>query len=217
VKYSHEVRAYLPGFGANELQRLREGFGLLTDAELRKWSGEPAFYASRAWAGLVQWVRRTPGSPAGTPRAKPTWPAGTNAPGRPPGRGPPRPVGAFRTFTACLSRPAPALCWAPSPPRQPNPWPAMPLQRRLRLGMPRLPPPLRPAPRGGRVPCPQPKAPAALVAPLVRSSRVSHVGRPPGGPDGSPGSRAGGVEQMIRERGRSQRQKMWKHWRALQG
>jgi hypothetical protein len=47
----------LPGFGPTELERLREEFGLLTDAELRRgWTGEPAFYASRAWAALVQWV-----------------------------------------------------------------------------------------------------------------------------------------------------------------
>ena len=53
VKYSNEVRAYLPGFGPNELERLREAFGLLTDAE----PGRPdeAFYASRAWAALVPW------------------------------------------------------------------------------------------------------------------------------------------------------------------
>ena len=36
VKYSEEVRAYLPGFGDAELRRLREEFGLLTDAELRQ-------------------------------------------------------------------------------------------------------------------------------------------------------------------------------------
>ena len=54
VKYSHEVRAYLPGFGEAELRRLREAFGLLTDAE----PGRPdeAFYSSRAWAALVQWA-----------------------------------------------------------------------------------------------------------------------------------------------------------------
>jgi hypothetical protein len=61
VKYSREeIRASLSGFGPNELQRLREEFGLLTDAELGRWSGEPAFYASRAWAGLVQWVAAHP-------------------------------------------------------------------------------------------------------------------------------------------------------------
>ena len=55
VKYSpSEARAYLPGLGPQELERLREEFGLLTGAE----PGRPdeAFYSSRAWAGLVQWV-----------------------------------------------------------------------------------------------------------------------------------------------------------------
>jgi hypothetical protein len=55
VKYSQsEARAYLPGLGPQELERLREEFGLLTDAE----PGRPdeAFYSSRAWAALVQWV-----------------------------------------------------------------------------------------------------------------------------------------------------------------
>ena len=58
VKYSQEVRAYLPGFGPNELARLREGFGRLTDAQ----PGRPdeAFYASRAWAGLVRWAAAHP-------------------------------------------------------------------------------------------------------------------------------------------------------------
>jgi hypothetical protein len=58
VKYSEEVRAYLPGFGEAELRRLREEFGLLTDTE----PGRPdeAFYASRAWAGLVKWVAAHP-------------------------------------------------------------------------------------------------------------------------------------------------------------
>jgi hypothetical protein len=59
VKYSQsEARAYLPGFGPQELERLREEFGLLTDAE----PGRPdkAFYASRAWAGLVQWAAAHP-------------------------------------------------------------------------------------------------------------------------------------------------------------
>ena len=58
VKYSTEVRAYLPGFGPKELARLREAFGLLTDAE----PGRPdeAFYASRAWAALVPWVAAHP-------------------------------------------------------------------------------------------------------------------------------------------------------------
>ena len=60
VRYSEEVRAYLPGFGAKGLERLREAFGLLTDAELERWSGEPAFYSSRAWAGLVPWVAAHP-------------------------------------------------------------------------------------------------------------------------------------------------------------
>ena len=55
VKYSQsEARASLPGLGPNELERLREEFGLLTDAE----PGRPdeAFYSSRAWAALVQWA-----------------------------------------------------------------------------------------------------------------------------------------------------------------
>ena len=55
VKYSpSEARASLPGLGPQELERLRQEFGLLTDAE----PGRPdeAFYASRAWAALVQWV-----------------------------------------------------------------------------------------------------------------------------------------------------------------
>jgi hypothetical protein len=61
VKYSEEVRAYLPGFGEKEVRRMREEFGLLTDAELRRgWPGEPAFYSSRAWAALVQWVAAHP-------------------------------------------------------------------------------------------------------------------------------------------------------------
>ncbi|MBV8092598.1 MAG: hypothetical protein JO110_05085 [Acetobacteraceae bacterium] len=60
VKYFEEVRAYLPGFGQAELRRLREEFGLLTDAELERWSGEPTFYSSRAWAGLVQWAAAHP-------------------------------------------------------------------------------------------------------------------------------------------------------------
>ena len=60
VKYSQEVRAYLPGFGPNELERLREEFGLLTNAELDRGSGEPAFYASRALAGLVRWAAAHP-------------------------------------------------------------------------------------------------------------------------------------------------------------
>ena len=60
VKYSEEVRAYLPGFGAKAVQRLQEAFGPLTDAELEGWCGEPAFYASRAWAGLVQWAAAHP-------------------------------------------------------------------------------------------------------------------------------------------------------------
>jgi hypothetical protein len=40
------------------LERLREEFGLLTDAE----PGRPdeAFYASRAWAALVKWVAAHP-------------------------------------------------------------------------------------------------------------------------------------------------------------
>ena len=55
VKYSpSEARAYLPGLGPQGLERLRQEFGLLTDAE----PGRPdeAFYASRAWAASVQWV-----------------------------------------------------------------------------------------------------------------------------------------------------------------
>ena len=59
VKYSpSEARAYLPGLGPQELERLREEFGLLTDAE----PGRPdeAFYASRAWAALVQWAAAHP-------------------------------------------------------------------------------------------------------------------------------------------------------------
>ena len=58
VKYSNEVRAYLPGFGPQELERLREAFGLLTDAELGR--PDEAFYSSRAWAALVQWVTAHP-------------------------------------------------------------------------------------------------------------------------------------------------------------
>ena len=62
---------------------MREEFGLLTDAELSRWSGEPAFYSSRAWAELVQWVAAHP--PARPPlrpwpsllaRLVPTRPAG---------------------------------------------------------------------------------------------------------------------------------------------
>ena len=55
LQYSpSEARACLPGLGPQALERLRQEFGLLTDAE----PGRPdeAFYASRAWAALVQWV-----------------------------------------------------------------------------------------------------------------------------------------------------------------
>jgi hypothetical protein len=58
VKYSNEVRAYLPGFGEAEVRRMREEFGLLTDAEPGRL--DEAFYASRAWAALVQWVAAHP-------------------------------------------------------------------------------------------------------------------------------------------------------------
>ena len=51
-------QGYLPGFGGEEVRRLREEFGLLTDAE----PGRPdeAFYASRAWAALVRWAAAHP-------------------------------------------------------------------------------------------------------------------------------------------------------------
>ena len=58
VKYSNEVRAYLPGFGEAEVRRMREEFGLLTDAQPGRL--DEAFYASRAWAALVQWAAAHP-------------------------------------------------------------------------------------------------------------------------------------------------------------
>jgi len=58
VKYSQEVRAYLPGFGEEEVRRLREEFGLLTDAEPGRL--DEAFYASRVWAALVRWAAAHP-------------------------------------------------------------------------------------------------------------------------------------------------------------
>ena len=58
VKYSREVRAYLPGFGEEEVRRLREEFGLLTEAEPGQL--DEAFYASRAWAALVRWAAAHP-------------------------------------------------------------------------------------------------------------------------------------------------------------
>ncbi len=61
VKYRSEVRVLLDGFTSEHLDRMVAEFGLLPVDEQHR-HGDPAraFYGSRAWAGLVQWVGAHP-------------------------------------------------------------------------------------------------------------------------------------------------------------
>ena len=61
VKYQSEARVLLDGFTGEHLDRMRAEFGLLPFDEQRQHGGPArAFYESRAWAGLVQWVGKHP-------------------------------------------------------------------------------------------------------------------------------------------------------------
>ena len=100
VKYSQEVRAYLPGFGPNELERLREEFGLLTDAELRRgWCkcvGAAAAPTCSFRSGWPSWKAASKTSSAtGTRGSKRRWA------GKPP---PPDHPGVFSTLLELAQR-----------------------------------------------------------------------------------------------------------------
>ncbi len=61
VKYRSEARVLLDGFTNGHLGRMRAEFGLLPVDEHKRHGGSArAFYESRAWAGLVQWVGKHP-------------------------------------------------------------------------------------------------------------------------------------------------------------
>lgn len=61
VKYRSEARVLLDGFAGEHLDRVRTEFGLLPVDEQHQHGGPArAFYESRAWVGLVQWVGRHP-------------------------------------------------------------------------------------------------------------------------------------------------------------
>ncbi len=61
VKYTSEARVFLDGFAAEHVDRMGAEFGLIPVDEQQQHGGPArAFYESRAWAGLVQWVGRHP-------------------------------------------------------------------------------------------------------------------------------------------------------------
>ncbi len=61
VKYSSEARVLLDGFTEKHLDGMRSEFGLLpVDKQHPHGGPAQAFYESRAWAGLVQWVGKHP-------------------------------------------------------------------------------------------------------------------------------------------------------------
>ena len=61
VKYRSEARVLLDGFTEEHLDCLRAEFGLLPVDEQHLHGGPArAFYGSRAWVGLVQWVGKHP-------------------------------------------------------------------------------------------------------------------------------------------------------------
>ena len=61
VKYQSEARVLLDGFTTEHLDRMRVEFGLLlVDEHGERGGSAQAFYESRAWAGLVQWVGKHP-------------------------------------------------------------------------------------------------------------------------------------------------------------
>ena len=61
VKCRSEARVLLDGFTGEHLDLMRAQFGLLPVDEQHQHGGPArAFYGSRAWAGLVQWVGAYP-------------------------------------------------------------------------------------------------------------------------------------------------------------
>ena len=61
VKRTSDARVLLDGFTTEQLDRMRAEFGLLpTDKQDQHGGPARAFYASRAWSGLVPWVRQHP-------------------------------------------------------------------------------------------------------------------------------------------------------------
>ena len=61
VKYRSEARVLLDGFTDEHLSHMRVEFGLLpVDGQDKRGGSVRAFYESRAWAGLVQWVGKHP-------------------------------------------------------------------------------------------------------------------------------------------------------------